>query len=97
MSKETIYRKVAVSERMPSVEGIYFVGWDKGMIRVRQYKLGSFIDPSVLYPEPDYWLEKVELPSEDEITQHYLSHKGHINNPALFGANYILRKIKGNG
>lgn len=34
-----------------------------------------------------FWLKEVELPTEDQVTKHYINYDGHINNPALFGAN----------
>jgi hypothetical protein len=40
-------------------------------------------------------IEEIELPSEEEVTKSYLDYKGFINNPALWGANFILNKLKG--
>lgn len=41
----------------------------------------------------EYWLQEIELPSEEETTKAYLDYKGVINNPVAWARNFILNKI----
>lgn len=90
----TIFKKVMVADRLPE-SGNYTVFCDFDFTTQAKYYFSDItgkMEWSVSYVQ--YWIEEIELPSEEEVTEAYINHKGHINNPALFGANYILNKLK---
>lgn len=98
MSKQTVFKKVMVTDRLPNkrtyVATINTLG---GIDTLYHIGNGEFTNSHVSIDTLHYiesWLEEIELPSEEEVTEAYINHKGHINNPALFGANYILNKLK---
>lgn len=76
---QTVFKKVMVSDRSPSKEGYYLT--DKGNVYFRD----------TFYTWIDWWLEEVELPSEDDIFK-----EGSKMAITSFrkGANYILNKLK---
>lgn len=97
MKTTKIYIEVPVPERLPEETGFYFACWDGGLRRVRYFdqKARSFIDPSSLYPAPDYWLEPVEVPNHEEIE----TGKGFMKNKMFVigyntAVNWILQKLK---
>ena|SRR5690606_16540726 len=97
MKTTKIYIEVPVPERLPEETGFYFSCWDGGLRRVRYFdqKARSFIDPSSLYPTPDYWLEPVEVPNHEEIE----AGKGFMKNEMFAlgynrAVNWILDKLK---
>ena len=64
MIKETIYRKVLVSERVPTVYGEY--NTDVGLMEYSPNPGNGWL----CYPNPEpteYWFEEIQLPSEDQI------------------------------
>ena len=93
-----IYRTVECSERLPETEGMYITS--TGLMSFS--KTFNWINQhNYTIKAPDWWLEEVELPSEEDIfnsTPHYR------NDPELddafedgysLGASFILNHIKG--
>lgn len=96
MKTTKIYIEVPVPERLPEETGFYFACWDGGLRRVRYFdqKARSFIDPSSLYPTPDYWLEPVEVPTDEEILNETDIKQDKHQTPFLRGIEWILQKLK---
>lgn len=64
MKKETLFRKVLVSERVPTVYGEY--NTDTGLMEYSPYPGNGWL----CYPNPEpkeYWLEEIQIPSEGDI------------------------------
>lgn len=82
MKTETIYRKVLVSERVPSESGEY----DTDLKRLEYFE---HLKAWRFDFKPTWWLEPIKIPSEEEIYNQ--SFQADIT-PRDFikGANYIL-------
>lgn len=93
----TIYRKVLCSERLPEKSSWYYT--QKGMLYFDLIQ-GSFYESSQFVGENEYWLEEIELPSEEDIIGmgHYYealeSEGDSLYDAYKQGANYILNKLK---
>ena len=59
---ETLYRKVAISERMPDKSGFYFTYSSSGVKKTIWFMNDKFSYVSPSY-NPDYWLEEVPDPT----------------------------------
>lgn len=83
MKKETIYRKVLVSERVPSKSGKYFtdLGYSDYSIPRHEWCDLDWCDLDV-----KWWLEEIQLPSEEDIKEE----STYIGVEFEMGANYIL-------
>lgn len=90
--KQTVFRKVMVKDRLPVSFGIYNTNrgsctWLNGL------KMWEWGNGALCYPE--WWLESIELPSEDDV--YTLSSRCATTermNGFEEGANYILNKLK---
>ena len=106
---ETIYRKVYTKDRLPEKEGVYYVEMNKGCCGLREIHFwGHYHNrkdgkAQVRYWQNtfDWWLEEVELPSEEEIELDR-PYKAPISNEQLFknigfirGARYLIEFITG--
>ena len=93
MEKQTVFIKVSVKDRIPSVSDFYHT--NKGIA----YYSDIFEDWS--YDDVEYWLEEIELPSEEEIDKSGDDFAyPHIDSAFAFncfmhGAKFILNKLKG--
>lgn len=91
----SVFVKVKVTERLPNNEGRYMVGYEYGAFE-SSYSIDfnfyeEFTDCSII----DWWLEEIELPSEEDIMHE--ENKQHTNEASIGfikGANYILNKLK---
>lgn len=90
MKKETIYRKVLVSERVPSKEGRYIVSNGLGWFEVSYSKDFSFHEEFTDCSGVESWLEPVELPSDEEILQAVLVKQEKDQTKFIRGIDYIL-------
>lgn len=94
----TIYRKVKVSERLPESRGYYDT--DMGTLYYRKKIKHSIWEDweDANYPKyPEYWLEEIELPTEEDINSIVsVYHDVENRNACRTGINYILNKIRGN-
>jgi hypothetical protein len=94
MEKQTIFRKVSVTDRLPEKEGIYVVKNDQSYFEAifdHNYSFhGEFTDCSGV----THWLEEIELPTEEETTDYV--NKNFPNNKTFvcYGIMYILNKLK---
>lgn len=61
MEKQTAFIKVKVKDRIPSVSDYYHTN--------RGIAYYSDIFEDCIYDDVEYWLEEIELPSEEEIEQ----------------------------
>lgn len=98
MEKQTVFIKVKTIERLPSKKDTYLTDWgvcnfdlDTGKFSqiVTQNGCGSYI----VELKPSFWLEEIELPSEEEILE--VAPKTRCVNQFWDGANYVLNKLKG--
>jgi len=88
---ETLFRKVLVSERVPNKEGTYTTNLGLMFFNGKDFDCyntkGGF----------SFWLEPVELPSEEEIKnkgiEEWYTEIEYTLQPFLKGANYILGLI----
>lgn len=87
MEKQTVFRKVSVKERLPSESGIYLTNkCTLHFISGCKRFMGN---------DPQWWLEEIELPSDEDIQlRSKLQHSEQRSDGFVFGANYILNKIK---
>ncbi|MDR2274326.1 MAG: hypothetical protein LBF27_25690 [Sphingobacterium sp.] len=91
---DKLYRQVSVKERLPEKSGRYHT--NVGLVYYHGKEFYHWID---------WWLEEVELPSEEEITTNVLFHNNtmyHDNdfqkacdNGIKMCFNYILNTLKG--
>lgn len=97
MKNQTVFIKRFPSKgELPSKEGLYHTN----IGRVSFNKTFDWIDHhNYTCPCPNYWLEEIELPSEEEIQEVMDNLEENDNNSAndewLAGANFILNHIKG--
>ena len=104
MEKQTIFRKVKPDINKLELDKVYFglvygeemhsLEWHLHGDRDEYADFFTMDGERVFFDEVDWILEEVELPSKEEITEAYLLEKDFINNPALYGANYILNLLK---
>ena len=59
---ETLYRKIAVSERYPEKTGHYFTYSESGVKKIVWFMGGDFAYVKPSY-SPDYWLEEIPDPT----------------------------------
>lgn len=95
---EKIYRQVSVKERLPEKAGRYFTSFGECTFSTNTRKWLFMLENSTNYV--DWWLEEVELPSEEDINWKYPLnsnelHKTTLNVGCRTGANYILKTLKG--
>lgn len=91
----SVYRKVLVSERLPSEDGVYIVKNENGSFECEYCKEYSFYDEFSDCSGITYWLEEVELPTDQDIVNE--SNKLNTNERSIGfenGANYVLNKLK---
>ena len=96
MKTTKIYIEVPVAERLPEKEGdtlffvdkenIHYIGWyrDGGF-----YAFNGQKDVS-----PVYWLEAVEVPTDEEILNETSIKQDKHQTPFLRGVEWILQKLK---
>lgn len=90
-----LFRQVSVKERLPEKEGMVVCISADGQPFITLYNVGFAISSSAAY-----WLEEVELPTEDEILEYARDDYGledYDMEQDVFvdGANYILNTLKG--
>lgn len=85
----TIYRKVLCSERLPEKSNWYYT--QKGMVYFDLIQ-GSFYESSQFAGENEYWLEEIELPSDEEISEKAMESTCHMAFWKCY--EYILNKLK---
>ncbi|HWL22323.1 MAG TPA: hypothetical protein VNR38_00985 [Ureibacillus sp.] len=99
MKKETIFRKVLVEDRLPefcqtkifidklgasaqfSIDSV-----DVAYCRVNR----EFVTVEVIKNDYEYWLEEIQLPSEEDIQKQMDSRNNFLMLGFIKGANYIL-------
>lgn len=82
----TIYRKVLCSERLPDKSNWYYT--QKGMVYFDSIQ-GSFYDSAQFAGKNEYWLEEIELPSEEILDA--LDYNGGFKD----GVKWLMEKIGG--
>lgn len=92
-----IYRSVPVSERLPEEEKYYLT--NKGIAYFNANK-NRFTVPVHSWREVTYWLEEIELPTEEDINYKYPINerqpfKTMLNVGCRSGAKFIINHIKG--
>ncbi|MGJ1516508.1 hypothetical protein ACR79N_16075 [Sphingobacterium siyangense] len=86
---DKLFRQVKTSERMPTEYKRY------------ETNIGNVHFLAFFRHNIDWWLEKVELPSEEDINNSLINSKRHITTYSLYqngyedGVNYILNILKG--
>ena len=65
---KTIFRKVLLKDGLPQKEGAYFCDGGHLWFNITTKKWNSNVNSNVL---PEWWLEEIELPSDDEIIKMY--------------------------
>lgn len=83
---ETLFRKVLVSERVPKFTAHNYQGYfytNKGIAKYDKYEGWE--------SDIDWWLEEIQLPSEEEINEALGKRtRGAIPNAMHCGVDYIL-------
>ncbi|MFE2861006.1 hypothetical protein [Sphingobacterium multivorum] len=92
---DKLFRQVSVKDRLPEKDGIVVCISSDGQPFITLYEVGISISSSAAY-----WLEEVELPTEDEILEYARDEQGledYDMEQDVFvdGANYILNTLKG--
>lgn len=90
---DSVFIKVSTKDRLPSESGFYLT--NNGHVH--------FLSGCKRFMgcDPQWWLEEVELPSEENVNNSLINSKRHITTYSLYqngyedGANYILNKLKG--
>lgn len=96
---DKIYRQVSVKERLPEIEKYYHTNQGTVYFDADQKHFRVPFDPTYTIT---YWLEEVELPSDNDVfdeahSQHDDAHEylAGLINGFTHGANYILKTLKG--
>lgn len=92
---DKLFRQVSVKDRLPEKDGIVVCISSDGQPFITLYEVGISISSSAAY-----WLEEVELPTEEDVNWKYPLnsnelHKTTLNVGCRAGANYILNTLKG--
>ncbi|WP_286778985.1 MULTISPECIES: hypothetical protein [Sphingobacterium] len=92
---DKLFRQVSVKDRLPEKEGMVVCISADGQPFITLYNVGFAISSYAAY-----WLEEVELPTEEDINWKYPLnsnelHKTTLNVGCRTGANYILNTLKG--
>lgn len=96
--KNKIYRTVSVEDRLPKHGGHFLssIGLVRFMISDKEW-----VDDYYRTRNPDWWLEEVYFPSEDEMQNLYSLNRDFYDSSFAAGmhkgANFILNHIKGGG
>ena len=85
MEKQTVFIKVSCIDRLPLVSGYYHT--DEGI----SYYSDIFEDWSY---NVEYWLEEIELPSEEEISKEVKDRNQFLKLGFIKCANFILNHLK---
>ncbi len=90
---DKLFRRVSVKDRDPEKYGYY----DTAVGNIEYSPTNGW---QWGMPNPDYWLEEIQLPTEEDILEHARSEKGledyDIEQDVFVdGANYILNTILG--
>lgn len=88
----SVFIKVPVSERPPNEEGNYYT--DLGYIYFKQ-EIKLWYDDENDYCYPNYWLEEIELPTDEEILGATLIKQDKDQTQFMRGIDFILNKLKG--
>ncbi|HAE65723.1 MAG TPA: hypothetical protein DCG77_00505 [Sphingobacterium sp.] len=82
---DSVFIKVSTKDRLPSDNGLYLT--NNGHVH--------FLSGCKRFMgcDPQWWLEEVELPSDEEIKKEAENHA--FTNAFKLGANYILNTLKG--
>jgi hypothetical protein len=90
MKTTKIYIEVPVSERLPEKYSFVFTDMGKGFVNEEN----NWIDYDINDIYPSYWLELVEVPTDEEIlNETYIKQDNH-QTPFLLGVEWILQKLK---
>ena len=102
MKKQTVFIKVLVDDRLPTVKGS-IIGQCGDIPCLQQFYFDGkeFKDLFDDHPFPvKWWLEEIELPSEDELNEKSDLKKGSSmwfhSQGFTQGANFILNHLKSN-
>jgi len=92
---DKLFRQVSVKDRLPEKDGMVVCISFDGQPFITLYDVGISISSSAAY-----WLEEIELPTEDEILEYARDEEGledYDMEQDVFvdGANYILNTLKG--
>ncbi len=97
---DRLFRQVSVKDREPEKYGYY----DTNVGNI-EYSPSPGYGWQYGMPYPDYWLEEIELPSEENLTTNVLYHNNTVyhdinmqeacNNGIKMCYNYILNTLKG--
>lgn len=82
---DSVFIKVSTKDRLPSESGLYLT--NNGHVHFL-YGCKRFMGCA-----PQWWLEEVELPSDEEIKKAVENHS--FTNAFKLGAHYILNILKG--
>ena len=99
----TIFRKVMVVDRIPKQTNTYFTGWDndnRTIIVGSNYFNGKLFEDNEdteRYAQPDWWLEEVELSTDEEIQKFSFCYRTTIQQGEGFirGAKFIRDNVLG--
>lgn len=91
MSKQIVFKKVMVSDRLPKDGGHYYTN-----INELYFDFGNWHDSNYrISTQPEWWIEEIEIPSEEEIdNESYPIDTTNESTAFIMGANYILNKLK---
>jgi len=65
---ETLYRTVKVSDRLPEKEGFYLIRFqEEGKEYTLEYLFKPDADKEDLLEYGIYWLEEIEIPTDEEV------------------------------
>ncbi len=96
MEKQTVFIKRYPSKgEFPKRDGVYWCKFKDFSDALHQQEwvleFGGFGDNEAY----DYWLEEIELPSEEDMEDHLLNHRVESRVSVKRGMNFILNILKG--
>lgn len=89
----TVFIKVLVSDRLPKVSGEYDTSI--GNVCFENVNNKFFNHKGELTLDPEWWLEEIEMPSDDEILEAILMKQDKDQTQFMRGIDFILNKLKG--
>lgn len=90
--KTKLYRTVSVEERLPKHGGHFLT--DIGLVRF-MINDKEWVDDKYITCNPNWWLEEIELPSENDINNELDELPWDSDEAFKEGANFIINYIKG--
>lgn len=75
--KQTVFKKVMVADRLPSVSGRYFTSFGECIFSLQFNKWSFTIKDCTSYV--DWWLEKIEQDDPEELKRQLTTKKNHLS------------------